>query len=93
MGLGHVGSGFIDGVEPEKLYPLDLERAHKKTKLQGQRRLAVAVGSESQSVLLNGEASMALIWSTRASLIEEDSGGQIKFTGIRVSFRPVPWPC
>ena len=30
-------------------------------------------------MLLNGEASMALIWSTRASLIEKDSGGSIKF--------------
>ncbi|TIQ15924.1 MAG: ABC transporter substrate-binding protein, partial [Mesorhizobium sp.] len=36
-------------------------------------------GAESQSVLLNGEASMAIVWSTRASLIEQDSGGQIKF--------------
>ncbi len=30
-------------------------------------------------MLLNGEASMALVWSTRATLIEQDSGGQIKF--------------
>lgn len=36
-------------------------------------------GAESQSLLLNGDASMALIWSTRAKLIEEDSGGDVKF--------------
>ncbi len=36
-------------------------------------------GAKSQSVLLNGDASMALIWSTRASLIEKDSGVRIKF--------------
>ncbi|NWP24151.1 ABC transporter substrate-binding protein, partial [Escherichia coli] len=36
-------------------------------------------GAESQSVLMDGEASMALIWSTRAQLLEKDSGGNIKF--------------
>ncbi len=71
---------LADGVEPEKLYPLDLERAHKKIEAFKDNIVSYwGGGSESQSVLLNGEASMALIWSTRASLIEEDSGGQIKF--------------
>jgi len=30
-------------------------------------------------VMLSGDAAMGLIWSTRASLLEKDSGGQIKF--------------
>jgi putative spermidine/putrescine transport system substrate-binding protein len=69
-----------DGVAPDKLYPLDIERAHKK--LASFKDNVVAFwggGSESQSLLLNGDASMALIWSTRARLIEQDSGGRIKF--------------
>ena len=36
-------------------------------------------GAESQSVLINGDASMAIVWSTRAIAMEQDSGGQIKF--------------
>ncbi|MDX3926178.1 MAG: ABC transporter substrate-binding protein [Shinella sp.] len=71
---------LADGVKPEELYPLDLERAHAK--LAAFKDNVVSYwggGAESQSVLLNGEASMALIWSTRAGLIEKDSGGQIKF--------------
>lgn len=71
---------LADGVPPEKLYPLDLDRAHKK--LAAFKNNVVSYwggGAESQSVLLNGEASMAIIWSTRAALIEKDSGGQIKF--------------
>lgn len=71
---------LADGVAPDKLYPLDLDRAHKK--LAAFKDNVVSYwggGAESQSVLLNGEASMALIWSTRASLIEQDSGGSIKF--------------
>jgi putative spermidine/putrescine transport system substrate-binding protein len=71
---------LADGVAPDALYPLDLERAHAK--LAAFKDNVVAYwggGSESQSILLNGEASMALIWSTRAKLIEEDSGGDVSF--------------
>lgn len=71
---------LADGVAPDKLYPLDLKRAHEK--LAAFKDNVVAYwggGSESQSILLNGEASMALIWSTRAKLIETDSGGDVKF--------------
>lgn len=71
---------LADGVAPADLYPLDLDRAHAKlSALKGDVVSYWGGGAESQSVLLNGEASMALIWSTRASLIEADSGGQIKF--------------
>jgi putative spermidine/putrescine transport system substrate-binding protein len=71
---------LADGVAPDKLYPLDLDRAHKK--LAAFKDNVVSYwggGAESQSVLINGEASMALIWSTRAGLIESDSGGSIKY--------------
>ena len=71
---------LADGVAKEDLYPLDIERAHKK--LSDFKENVVAFwggGSESQSLLLNGDASMALIWSTRARLIEEDTGGDVKF--------------
>ncbi len=72
---------LADGVPRDQLYPLDLARAHAK--IAAFRDHVVAFwgsGSESQSILLNGEASMALIWSTRAKLIEQDSGGSISFT-------------
>jgi putative spermidine/putrescine transport system substrate-binding protein len=70
-----------DGVAPADLYPLDIERAHKKLAAFKDNIVAYwGGGSESQSLLLNGDASMAIIWSTRARLIEEDSGGDIKFT-------------
>ena len=69
-----------DGVARADLYPLDLERAHAK--LEGFKDNIVAFwggGAESQSLLLNGDASMALIWSTRAKILEDDSEGDIKF--------------
>lgn len=71
---------LADGVAPDKLYPLDLKRAHDKIAAFKDNVVAYwGGGSESQSILMDGEASMALIWSTRASLIETDSAGQIKF--------------
>ena len=72
---------LADGVTRDKLYPLDLKRANAK--LAAFKEHVVAYwggGSESQSILLNGEASMALVWSTRAELIETDSGGDVSFT-------------
>jgi len=71
---------LADGVEKDKLYPLDLKRAHDKIAAFKDNVVTYwGGGAESQAVLLNGEASMALVWSTRASLMEKDSGGTIKF--------------
>ena len=71
---------IADGVAPDKLYPLDLKRAHAKiAKLKPDVVSFWGGGAESQSVLLNGEASMALIWNTRATLVEQDSDGRYKF--------------
>ncbi len=69
-----------DGVEPAELYPLDIERAHKK--LAAFKENVVSFwggGAESQALLMNGDASMALIWSTRAKVLATDSGGDIDF--------------
>jgi putative spermidine/putrescine transport system substrate-binding protein len=71
---------LADGVAPEKLYPLDLKRAHDKIAAFKDNIASYwGGGAESQQVLQSGDASMALIWSTRASILEQDSNGQIKF--------------
>ena len=70
-----------DGVAPADLYPLDLDRAHAKIDAFKDHVISFwAGGAESQSLMLNGDASMALVWSTRASLIEQDSEGDVSFT-------------
>ncbi len=71
---------LADGVPADKLYPLDLKRAHDKiAAFKGNVVGYWGGGAESQSLLLNGDCSMAIIWSTRAKLIEQDSGGDIGF--------------
>ena len=71
---------LADGVAPDKLYPLDLKRANDKIAAFKENVVSYwGGGAESQQVMLNGDASMGLIWSTRASLLDRDSNGQIKF--------------
>ena len=71
---------LADGVAPEKLYPLDLKRAHDKIAAFKDNVVSYwGGGAESQQVMLSGDASMGLIWSTRASLLDKDPGGQVKF--------------
>ena len=81
-GVGSWEAALIaDGVAVADLYPLDLERAHNKI-----RELMPHIvsfwgnGSESQQLMLEGEASMGLLWSTRAALIDRDTGGDVTFT-------------
>ena len=72
---------LADGVAPEDLYPLDVERANAKI---GAFKEHVGAfwggGAESQTLLLNGDVSMALIWSTRAMLLDKDTEGDVKMT-------------
>ena len=71
---------LADGVAPEKLYPLDLKRAHDKIAAFKDNVVSYwGGGAASQQVMLSGDASMAIIWSTRASLLDKDTAGQIKF--------------
>lgn len=71
---------LADGVAPADLYPLDLDRAHAKIAAFKEHVGAFwGGGAESQSLLLNGDVSMALVWNTRASLLHKDSEGEITF--------------
>lgn len=72
---------LADGVKPADLYPLDVKRANDKIAAFKDNVVAFwGGGAESQSLLLNGDASMAIIWSTRARLLVQDSEGDIDFT-------------
>ncbi|WP_172330158.1 ABC transporter substrate-binding protein [Mangrovicoccus sp. HB161399] len=71
---------LADGVAPADLYPLDLERAHAK--IAGFKDNVAAFwggGAESQTLLLGGDVTMALIWSTRAKVVHADTEGEITF--------------
>ena len=56
-----------DGVPPDKLFPLDLDRAFRKLD-QIKPHIAVwwRTGNQSQKIMRDGDAQMALMWSGRA---------------------------
>lgn len=67
------------GKDPANLYPLDVRACLRK--VQELRRNAVFwnSGSESEQFLRTGEAVMGQIWHTRASVLERETNGRIKF--------------
>jgi len=75
---------LADGVAPEKLYPLDLKRAPRQDRrLQGQCRVLLGRWGGEPVGPAQRRGLVALIWSTRASLLEQDSGGRSSSSGTR----------
>jgi putative spermidine/putrescine transport system substrate-binding protein len=74
-------AALADGASADNLYPLDIDRAHRKIQeIKDDVSVFWGGGAELQAAMLGGEAAMAIAWNTRAKLIEEDSGGRIKYT-------------
>ena len=81
---------LADGVTPDKLYPLDVERALKKIREIKDHLVFWASGAESQQMFLQGEIVMGQLWNTRASILERDTKGRVKFTWNQAIFVPGP---
>jgi putative spermidine/putrescine transport system substrate-binding protein len=71
---------LADGASPENLYPMDIKKAHDKISAFKENVVSFwGGGAESQTAMLSGEAAMGIVWNTRAKLLEQDSGGKIKY--------------
>ncbi|WP_327590877.1 extracellular solute-binding protein [Nonomuraea sp. NBC_00507] len=57
---------IADGVAPDQLYPLDVDRAVKKLESVRSNLVFWKTGAESQQLLESGEVDMAMVWSGRA---------------------------
>lgn len=62
---------IADGVKPEDLYPIDVERALKKLDTIKDDLVWWESGSQSEQLLSSGEAAMALVWVGRAVNVAE----------------------
>lgn len=71
---------MADGVEPDKLYPLDVERGFRKLE-ELRPHIAVwwASGAQAAQLLKDGEVDMIGIWNGRASTVIKD-GAKAAFT-------------
>ncbi|WP_342642514.1 ABC transporter substrate-binding protein [Rhodoligotrophos ferricapiens] len=79
--VGNLEAALLaDGVKPQDLYPLDVDRAFAKIKAFLPNIASFwGSGAESQQLMLDGEASMGLLWNTRAKLIDQDTDGSITY--------------
>lgn len=60
------GALLADGVKPEDLYPLDLDRAFKKLDTIKDSLVYWTTGAQAQQMLESGEVDMSVMWSGRA---------------------------
>ncbi len=66
-----------DGVPMDKLFPLDVKRGLDVLKRIRKDAVYWNSGSESEQLMRNGEATMGLIWHTRAKVLFEESKGRL----------------
>ena len=62
---------LADGVAPDQLYPLDLDRAFKKLDTIKDEIVWWSGGAQSQQLLASGEAPLGQFWNGRAFAVQE----------------------
>jgi len=63
---------LADGVKPEELYPLDLDRAFKKLDTIKKDIIWWDGGAQSQQLLASGEAPIGFFWNGRLAALQAD---------------------
>ena len=63
---------LADGVAPDKLYPLDLDRAFKKLDTIKKDIVWWGGGAQSQQLLASGEATLGQFWNGRVYALQQD---------------------
>lgn len=82
---------MADGVPRDKLYPLDTNRAFQKISSIKKDLLFWSSGSESQSLLRDGECVMGLLWHTRANILRQETQNRIRYTFKDGLLQPGLW--
>lgn len=71
---------LADGVAPDKLYPLDLDRAFKKlAEFKPNVTTFWMTGAASSQLAMSGEVDMLTMWTSRAGAVKAE-GGKIDYT-------------
>ncbi len=63
---------LADGVTPDKLYPLDLDRAFRKLTTIKPQILWWGSGAQSQQLVASGEAALGMFWNGRIHYLEQE---------------------
>ncbi|WP_407048075.1 ABC transporter substrate-binding protein [Methyloraptor flagellatus] len=79
------------GVPKDKLYPIDMDKVVKAVKSLGDNLVLWDSGGSSQQVFLDKEVDMGVIWHTRATVLEKDTGGDVTWTWADHILTPGAW--
>ena len=71
---------LADGVQPDKLYPLDVDRALDKIREIKDHVIFWGSGAEVVSMFLQGEVTMGAVFNSRAYVVHKESKGRVEFT-------------
>jgi len=82
---------IADGVPIDQLYPLDTKRAFAKLATIKSEVLYWNSGSESQSLMRDGECVMGLLWHTRANVLKTETKGRIDYSFRGGLLQPGLW--
>jgi putative spermidine/putrescine transport system substrate-binding protein len=82
---------LADGVPPEKIYPLDIDRGLAKIEKIKDHIVFWDSGASSQQMFLDGEVVMGTIWQTRSQLIKQDTKGRVDWTFEQGNACPAGW--
>lgn len=82
---------LADGVPLDKLYPLDVKRAFAKIATIRKDLLFWSSGSESQSLMRDGECVMGLLWHTRGNILRRETQGRVDYTFKDGLLQPGLW--
>jgi putative spermidine/putrescine transport system substrate-binding protein len=81
-------AALADGVPPDKVYPLDMDRAFKSLeRIKPHVSVWWDSGGQAMQLVKDGEVDMASIWNGRASVLVAD-GAPVKYTFDQGVFNP-----
>lgn len=70
---------LADGVAPQDIYPIDVERAFAKIAEIKEHTIFWTSGSQSQEFFRSREVTMGNIWNTRAMMLRTETDGRVQF--------------
>lgn len=79
------------GKKPGEVYPIDMDLVSEMIKSLGDNLVLWDSGGVSQQLFMDGEVVMGNIWNTRASQLERDTKGRIKWIWNQQIVQPAAW--
>ena len=81
-----------DGVPMDKVYPIDVKRGLEVLKKIRKDAVYWNSGSESEQLMRTGEATIGVLWNTRAKVLHEETKGRITWTWNQGILQPAAFP-